>query len=229
MILSNANKALLITILLASSLVLMAFNIHISKTKDLMAETYFEILPEEEELLKEIESLEDILESFNSLKTNKAFNENKTNEDFEDDEFKETMEKLNSRHESKIDSEEKEFEALEPENTEAFDEINKLIESKKNNEGSNENSSISYSLVNRNKIHIPPPIYLCEESGKIVINIIVNAQGKVIETYYNESSTSNNGCLIDHALEYAKASTFNADASKPEQLGTITFIFRGKR
>ena len=229
MILSNANKALLITLLLASSVVMMAFSVHISKKNELIAETYFEILPEEDEVLEETESLEEILESFNALKTNKAFNENKANEEFEDDEYKEAMERLNSRHESKVNSNDKDFDAVEPQNSDVFNEINKLIESKKNNESSNENSSIRYSLVNRTKIHIPPPVYLCEESGKIVITIIVNAQGKVIETYYNKSSTSNNGCLIDHALEYAKASTFNADASKPEQLGTITFIFKGKR
>lgn len=230
MILSNANKALLITLLLSSSVVLMAFNIHISKKNELMAETFFEILPEEEVLFEDIESLEDILESFNDLKsTNKAFNENKTSEDFEDEEFNETMEKLNSRHETKVDTDVNDIEAIEPENKDVFDEINKLIENQKNKDSSNENSSISYSLVNRTKQYIPPPIYLCEESGKIVINIVVNAQGKVIDTYYNESSTSNNGCLIDHALEYAKASIFNADTSKPKQLGTITFNFRGKR
>ena len=82
MVLSNANKALLITILLASTVVLMAFNVHISKKNELIAETYFDLLPEED-IIKEIESLEEILESFNELTTNKAFNENKTNEDFE--------------------------------------------------------------------------------------------------------------------------------------------------
>lgn len=227
MILSNSNKALIITILLSSTVVLMAFNVHISKKNKLIAETYFDVLPEEE-FFEEIESLEEILESFNTLTTNKAFNENKLKDDFEDDDFKETMDKLNARHEAKSTLEEKEIEIPEPESTEAFDDINKLIEDQKNKDSANENSSISYSLVNRKKVHIPPPIYLCEESGKIVINITVNANGNVIETDYNYASTSSNGCLIDHALEYAKASTFTADASKPSQLGTITFIFSGK-
>ena len=228
MVLSNANKALLITILLASTVVLTAFNVHVLKKKELIAETYFDLLPEED-IIKEIESLEEILESFNKLTTNKAFNENKTNQDFEDEEFNEMMEKLNSRHEDKSLLEEKEVDAIEPANTEAFDEINDLIKKQQNKDSSDKNSSISYSLVDRTKINIPPPIYLCEESGKIVISIVVNAQGKVIETNYNNASTSINGCLVDHALEYAKASTFSTNNSKPRQLGTITFIFKGKR
>lgn len=224
MVISNANKSLLITILLSSSVILMVFNIHISKQNNKVAETYFEIIPEIESIEKE-ESLEDILKSFDELTTNKAFNETQT--DFEDEEFKELMDKLNSRHDEKTLNK-TEFEASDPTDTKAFNKINKLIKSKKNNESSNKNSSISYSLVNRTKTYIPPPIYLCEESGKIVINIVVNAQGKVIETYYNEASTSTNGCLIDHAIQYAKASTFTADAFKPKQLGSITFIFKGK-
>ena len=66
-------------------------------------------------------------------------------------------------------------------------------------------------------------------SLSFVVNIVVNAEGSVIESNYNNSSTSVNGCLIDHALEYAKASTFTPNSSKPRQLGTITFIFKGKR
>ena len=93
----------------------------------------------------------------------------------------------------------------------------------------NKNSSISYSLVDRTHTFLPTPVYLCEFGGKIVINVKVNNQGKVTEVYVNSSSASSNGCLIDSALEYAKASTFNNDATKFSQLGTITFYFKGKQ
>ena len=63
---------------------------------------------------------------------------------------------------------------------------------------------------------------------KIVINITVNASGKVIGTNYNNASSSGNQCLIEHALEYAKKAQFNTDASKASQIGTITFYFQGK-
>ena len=75
---------------------------------------------------------------------------------------------------------------------------------------------------------LPTPVYLCEFGGKVVINITVDRNGNVIDAYVNSSSISSNGCLIDSALEYAKASSFNSDNNKPSQLGTITFYFKGK-
>lgn len=97
-----------------------------------------------------------------------------------------------------------------------------------NNSSWNSNSSVSYSLVNRQDKHLPPPVYLCEESGKIVINITVNNYGEVIDAYVNSSSTSKNACLIESALQYAKEARFNPDASKAKQIGSITYHFKGK-
>ena len=119
---------------------------------------------------------------------------------------------------------------LTPEENPAFDEINDIINkrSEKNRDVANKNSSISYSLVDRTHDYLPTPVYLCEYGGKIVITITVDGNGIVTDAYVNNSSSSTNGCLIDHALQYAKASQFNSDPSKPSQLGTITFLFRGK-
>lgn len=97
-----------------------------------------------------------------------------------------------------------------------------------NNSKVNTNSSVSYSLTNRTDKHLPPPVYLCEESGKIVINITVNASGDVIDTYVNTASNSKNACLIESALQYAKDARFSPDASKTTQLGSITYYFKGK-
>ncbi|MBA6151617.1 energy transducer TonB family protein [Gelidibacter maritimus] len=97
-----------------------------------------------------------------------------------------------------------------------------------NNSALNTNSSVSYSLVNRKDKHLPPPIYLCEESGKIVINITVNNLGEVIDAYVNTSSTSKNACLIESALQYANEARFSPDASKSKQIGSITYHFKGK-
>ena len=98
-----------------------------------------------------------------------------------------------------------------------------------NNSSVNTNSSVSYSLVNRKDKFLPPPVYLCEESGKIIINITVNASGEVIEAYLNNSSNSKNACLIDSALQYANDARFSPDASKPKQIGSITYYFKGKK
>ena len=92
----------------------------------------------------------------------------------------------------------------------------------------NRNSSVSYSLKDRKDEHLPPPVYLCEENGKIVINVKVNASGSVFDTSVNKSaSTSSNECLIDSALEYARNARFNS-ASSANQIGTITYIFVAK-
>ena len=115
-----------------------------------------------------------------------------------------------------------------PEENPAFDDINDIINKQENKDNSNENSSMSYSLVDRTHDFLPTPIYLCEYGGKIVINITVDGNGIVTDAYVNSSSSSTNGCLIDHALEYAKASQFSSDPSKPSQLGSISFLFRGK-
>ena len=92
----------------------------------------------------------------------------------------------------------------------------------------NTNSSVSYSLSNRRDEFLPPPVYLCEESGKIVINITVNAAGAVTDAYVNNSSTSRNACLVESALNYAREARFNADPSVKSQIGSITYYFKGK-
>jgi hypothetical protein len=96
--------------------------------------------------------------------------------------------------------------------------------------GGNRNTTISYQLVNRKDIDLPNPVYTCYGSGKVVINIEVDALGKVVKTAYNKmASTTTNECLIDAALEYSDAARFSTDASKAKQLGTITFNFPGQQ
>ena len=225
--LSNAHKALLITILLAMSVVLMAFSFHIKKKHKLMAETFYEFIEEEDEFFEEQEELAEILESFDDLTTNKAFNESRNPEDFKDEEFNETMERLQGRNANNETYEAKSFEPVDDTNgSESFDEINKIIEKRSNN-NANPKSTMSYSLVGRDLLNNPTPIYLCEYGGKVVISIKVNQKGNVTEATYNNASTSNNGCLIDHALEYAKAARFSS-GSQTTQIGTITFVFKGK-
>lgn len=89
------------------------------------------------------------------------------------------------------------------------------------------NSSISYSLRGRNAIHIPNPIYTCDRAGKIVVNIRVDAEGRVLETSINKaSSTSTNQCLTEKAMEYAAGARFSKLVSRENQPGTITFLFQ---
>lgn len=232
---ANTYKALILTTFLSIIVVLLGFTVHIKKKAELVAETFF-VMDAEEFLEEDEEELEEILKSLDNLKsTNEAYNETKKYEELDDAEFEKRLEEIRNRNDveeteesTKPDTEK----TSTPDENPAFNDINDIINkrSDKNRKDNiaNKNSSISYSLVNRTHAFLPTPVYLCEYGGKVVINITVNSAGKVIDAYVNSSSASSNGCLIDSALEYAKASQFNGDATKPSQLGTITFYFRGK-
>lgn len=89
-----------------------------------------------------------------------------------------------------------------------------------------QNTTISYSLNDRIALKIPNPVYTCSASGIIVIDITVLNNGNISRVKLNPSmSQSNNGCLIDQALKYAKKAVFNT-SQHPKQLGTITFYFQ---
>ena len=93
--------------------------------------------------------------------------------------------------------------------------------------GGIDNSSISFSLVGRSAVHIPNPIYTCDRAGKVVVNINVDAQGRVISTSLNKgSSTSTNLCLTENALEYAAGAVFSRLPGRNSQPGTITYYFQ---
>ena len=202
-----------------------------------MSESYYEVAPEEEITEEEIKVLE-ALEKLNASKaeTNSAFNETAKSNHFTqaykpiappEDYVPKT---INSGENQKVYEKEYKIEnesRLNREEISSFDKVNNLLK-KQQDDSNNNKSTISFSLKNRKKIYIPIPIYLCEVNGKIVVNITVDANGSVTDTYLNTSSTSSNECLIEHALEYAKNAQFNADASKPSQIGSITFNFIGK-
>lgn len=229
MISTNTYKALIITTSLSIVVVLLGFTIHVKKKSELVAETYFEMDAEALEI-EELEELEALLKSFDNITTNEAFNETSKQEALEDAEFEERLEEIRSRNDAKETQEEpKELEKNSiPDKNPAFDDIKDIINKQRKRDNANKNSSLSYSLIGRTHDFLPTPIYLCEYGGKIVINIKVNHEGNVIDAYVNSSSASSNGCLIDSALEYARASQFNPDATKASQLGTITFLFKGK-
>lgn len=89
-------------------------------------------------------------------------------------------------------------------------------------------SSVSYTLANREAYTLPPPVYTCIEGGKVVVNITVNADGRVTRAVFNtERSQTRNGCLIDNAIAYALKSKFSPQTQKSQQ-GTITYLFQAK-
>jgi len=244
------HKALIITTLITGIVVFGMFSLHITKQSQLIAESYYEMEPlTPEEIQEKIEKEKELQEvDDNKPSTNQAFNEDK--------EFKDMMKNFrtfNGGDATKDDSEN--AEESEPEESEELltsnsnynsasgygvqsNEKNKYSKVKdllamrnsekwKKPENTNANSTLTYSLKGRTMLDFDTPRYLCEDSGIIVVNITVNNMGEVKETNINSSSTSNNQCLIDSAIEYAQSVTFDT-GNQPLQVGTITFQFKGK-
>ena len=88
-------------------------------------------------------------------------------------------------------------------------------------------SSVFYSLKGRHKLKLPIPVYKCEESGRVRVEITVNREGKVIKAKVLEKeSDTRDENLYEAALNAAYRSRFNLDNSSPvRQVGSITFNF----
>ncbi|UOB16262.1 hypothetical protein [Abyssalbus ytuae] len=92
----------------------------------------------------------------------------------------------------------------------------------------NSKTTITYSLAERTHIIIENPVYTCETYGKVVLDILVDDMGNVVDARFNKrESTTSNGCLVDNAKKYAFRSIFSS-SDKPEQYGTITYYFQGE-
>lgn len=236
-------KAGIITFLISGIVVLAMFSFQLKQNSKLITENFYEIEPEPE-ITKEDQELFDALDD---KSTNKAFNE--------DQEYKEMMRNFKTMSANDFERTTKALEeakssditeetsisksyansnayALNSEETESYkklqEELNKRLENKKlADEHAKSKSTLTYSLTGRIMQDYDIPRYLCETGGKIVVNITVNEKGIVTDASINGSSNSSNQCLINRALEYAKEALFDT-SSKTKQIGTITFMFKGK-
>ena len=236
-----SHKATIITALLTGITVLLGFNVHLNKKQLREAETYY-VLDSEENTIEEPESLDEILKSFNDLlSTNQAVNTSRPPEEFEDEDFRNTIDKIRNRSEQSSSEtrnfdENAGFSGNQQEDLSSYESVNDIINLRSSDKREEQNSgadtrrasTVTYSLVDRSEVYLPPPIYLCEKGGKIVISITVDWKGNVTSASYNNASSSSDGCLVERALEYAKAARFNADSSKEKQIGTISFFFQPK-
>lgn len=236
-------KAGIITFLITGTIVLAMFSLQLKQKGKLITESYYEVLPEPEITEKEKELLDDL----NGKSTNKAYNEDQEYKDMmrnfktvSANDFERTTKALEEVKTSDILEETSITQsyangnayALNSEETESYkklqEELNKRLENKKiADEHAKTKSTLTYSLLGRTMQDYDIPRYLCERGGKIVVNIVVNGTGKVTDATINGSSNSSNECLINRALEYAKEVQFDS-SSKTKQIGTITFLFRGK-
>ncbi|MEM8999367.1 MAG: energy transducer TonB [Bacteroidota bacterium] len=236
--LNRKQLSLLITIFSMSTIVLMAYNIHLgAKQEDeyaiemsLADEELEELLEEEEKQLEELHT--------DPIKSHMAYNETAKPTYGAPEPLKTLEELLEEREVSDtptdiLGSDEgyaANLKELAKKRKERKEQLGERDAQKKEftNTLKDRRTSISYSLVDRNAYALPPPIYTCIEGGKVVINIKVDASGYVTEADFNaKSSGTNDYCLIENAIAYALKARFSA-AVKASQIGTITYLFQGK-
>ena len=237
----DEHKALIITILLFSLLLLLMYNIRLSNNNAEMQEMLVNLEqlrqeePEEQQTEEPEEPEERPTPPQTNVQTHQAFNQNRevTTENFQqrlDEIFEKNSAEQTASEEESTESSQGEFNLSQNSRNRVQERSdgNNTSDATSAKSGTMRNSSIAFSLVGRSAYNIPNPIYTCDTSGKIVVNIIVNAQGAVTRTSLNKgSSTSTNDCLVDNALEYAAGALFSPLNGRNEQKGTITYFFQG--
>lgn len=232
----DKHKALIITILFCSMLVLALYNFTLSQKQKQISEMIVDLDDftsdeEEEELMPEEETPEPPKST--SRETHRAFDEN---QEEREQNFERELEEIFDRNsaqseetsENEDDSQDGEFnipksQPRERETSQGDNSTEKIS----TQSGSLRNSSISFSLKGRNAVNIPNPVYTCDRAGKVVINIRVDSNGRVLETSVNKSSsTTTNQCLTDNAMQYAADAVFSQMPGRDSQPGTITYEFQ---
>ncbi|WP_445716342.1 energy transducer TonB [Flavobacterium sp.] len=67
----------------------------------------------------------------------------------------------------------------------------------------------------------------CDEVGKIVIQVKVNKEGRVIMVQVTRGSTNSSSCLIKASIDKAKIFKWKEDKNAPDiQIGYIVFDFK---
>jgi len=92
------------------------------------------------------------------------------------------------------------------------------------------NDALDEGLQGRGLVgSLPQPIYPAgNKSGKVVVRVVVNQAGAVIEASYDQTgSTTNDKALVDAAIAAARKARFT-EAKAFKQGGKITYIFRMK-
>lgn len=86
---------------------------------------------------------------------------------------------------------------------------------------------IYYDLPGRNHTYLPIPIYKCMGSGKVVLEIEVNQEGRVEKaSVIMGESTATDPCLVETAVSTALISRFNYNDKAPKiQKGTLSYQF----
>lgn len=235
----DKHKALIITVLSMSILLLLLYNIHLRPSSNDLAGTIVEL----EHLVQQEETLEEKLDQEeqqttprrpSNIQTHQAFNQEtqERESNFEqrlDEIFQRNAAQQEKQSDSESDPSTGDFPISDPkDNQQERSDGDGTTAELSQQSGSIRNSSISFSLVGRIARVMPNPVYTCDVPGKIVVNITVDREGSVIRTSINKSSSnSSNQCLEEKALEYAAQARFSPQPGRDKQIGTITYYFQG--
>lgn len=232
----DRHKALIITTLLFSVLMLGLYNFKLSSNNDEVSEMLVQLdqMKLEEQEKEETRPQEKTQPDQRKVQTHQAYNQDKKTREAD---FKKRLDDIFEKN----SAEQEEAENENSENAQGNYSMNrKNSEEKKTRSDGNDNSeevsqksaaydysSISFSLKGRNAVKIPNPVYTCDVAGKIVVNIVVDERGYVIENSINKgSSNTSNECLEEQALEYSAGARFTKLAGENSQPGTITYYFK---
>lgn len=93
--------------------------------------------------------------------------------------------------------------------------------------GSGSGGGIGYSLGNRKALSKPSPKYVCDESGKVVVEVSVDRNGNTISVVTGVKGTTNTAkCLLDQAKIAAMNTKWQPSDDAPErQVGKIVYSF----
>jgi hypothetical protein len=87
-------------------------------------------------------------------------------------------------------------------------------------------SNVEYHLENRYHLRMPIPVYLARGGGVVVIDIVVNREGKVISAQPRRNSSIRDELIYLYAQRAAERTYFNSDPSAPvTQIGNIRYTF----
>lgn len=224
--------ALLISILILGIVLLLSYQLQL---KSLANEILIELNldePEEEAVEKEPKQKEEEIQELEP-KTNKAYNASLKETFATPPPIKSTADAIEK---TEVDNENGELEGIASDfelklRALQSNDIQKRIDSigipdEVNN--FKKDTRIWYSLANRTHRKIAVPIYICDLGGKVAVNILVSPAGNVMETNINTSgSTTNNGCLLEVAQQYAQKTTF-MPGKNGNQWGIIYYLFSNR-
>ena len=87
-------------------------------------------------------------------------------------------------------------------------------------------SNIVYYLENRYHHSLPIPIYLSQGGGKVIVDIVVNQQGRVVGATPRKNRNIRDEQIFLYAKVAAQRTIFNLDSNAPSpQKGTIHYTF----